>query len=311
MPTTELTAPAVLGAGPVGRTIAQCLVAAGHEPRVLTKSGTALPGTKPVAVDLTNVEATTEAVRGADVLFHCAQPAYHRWPQDFPPLQRAILDAAEKVGAGVVAIENTHAYGRVSGPMTESTPFAPISVKGRVRAQLASELAEAHTAGRVRTVSVRASDFFGPHVLASAYGERFFEPLLAGKKTELLGDPNSRHSVTYVPDIAAAMTAVAIRPDLWGRAWHAPTADAVTQRELVAIVAAAAGADPAFRVLGAWQLRFAGLFIKAAKEGIEMLYEFDHDYIVDSSAIETELGLRPTPLPEAAATTVEWFRSRR
>jgi nucleoside-diphosphate-sugar epimerase len=311
MPTTELTAPVVLGAGPVGKTVAQCLVAAGHEPRVLTKSGTALPGTKPVTVDLTNVEATTEAVRGADVLFHCAQPAYHRWPQDFPPLQRAILDAAEKVGAGVVAIENTYAYGRVSGPMTESTPFAPISVKGRVRAQLASELAEAHTAGRVRTVSVRASDFFGPHVLASAYGERFFEPLLAGKKTELLGNPDSRHSATYMPDIAEAMTAVAIRPDLWGRAWHAPTADAVTQRELVAIVAAAAGADPAFRVLSAWQLRFAGLFIKAAKEGIEMLYEFDHDYIVDSSAIETELGLRPAPLPEAAATTVEWFRSRR
>ncbi len=311
MPTTDLTTPVVLGAGPVGRAIAQRLVAAGHQPRVLTRSGAAIPGATPVAVDLTDVDATAQAAVGADVLFHCAQPAYHRWPQDFPPLQRAILDAAERIGAGVVAIENTYPYGRVTGPMTESTPFAPISVKGTVRAQLASELTEAHTAGRVRTVSVRASDFFGPHVLASAYGERFFEPLLAGKKTELLGDPNSRHSVTYVPDIAAAMTAVAIRPDLWGRAWHAPTADAVTQRELVALAAQAAGADPAFRVLSAWQLRLAGLFLKAAKEGIEMLYEFDHDYIVDSSAIETELGLRPTPLPEAAATTVEWFRSRR
>ena len=78
MPTTDLTAPVILGAGPVGRTIAQRLVAAGHQPRVLTKPGTAIPGTKPVAVDLTNVEATTEAAVGADVLFHCAQPAYHR-----------------------------------------------------------------------------------------------------------------------------------------------------------------------------------------------------------------------------------------
>ena len=201
MPTTDLTTPVVLGAGPVGRAIAQRLVAAGHQPRVLTRSGAAIPGTTPVAVDLTDADATAQAAVGADVLFHCAQPAYHRWPEDFPPLQRAILDAAERVGAGVVAIENTYPYGRVTGPMTESTPFAPISVKGRVRAQLASELAEAHTAGRVRTVSVRASDFFGPHVVASAYGERFFEPLLAGKKTELLGNPDSHHSATYMPDM--------------------------------------------------------------------------------------------------------------
>jgi len=39
--------------------------------------------------------STNELTRGAAVVFQCAQPPYHQWPEKFPALQAAILDGKE------------------------------------------------------------------------------------------------------------------------------------------------------------------------------------------------------------------------
>jgi len=41
-----------------------------------------------------------------------------------------------------------------------------------------------------------------------------------------------------------------------------------------------------------------------------MLYEFTQPFIVDSTKAEMRLGIRPTPIGEALASTVAWFRAR-
>ncbi len=301
---TIVRCPVVLGAGPVGRAVAAQLASGGAVPRVLTRSGTSVPGARSAAVDVTDAGALAAALAGADVVFQCAQPAYHRWAAEFPALQRSALDACARTGAGLVAVENLYPYGAVAGPITESMPFNPCSAKGEVRARMATELAAAHTEGRVRTAAVRASDFLGPGVGASAYGDRFVGPLAKGRAADVFGDPDTRHSVSFVPDLAAALVAVAERPGAWGRAWHAPTAPAITQRHLVELVAAAAGTEPRLRVVKPWMLRLVGLFNPGARETVEMLYEFEADFVLDSSAAEGALGLTPTPLADAAAATV-------
>lgn len=310
---TPLRSPVVLGAGPVGRAVAARLVERGLTPVMITRSGSTIDGARPLPLDVTDPAALAAALDGADAVFHSAQPAYHRWVEEFPALQRSVLDAAARAGAGVVvAVENLYPYGAPAAgrPMTESTPFDPCSRKGEVRARLAAELAAAHAEGRVATAAVRASDFLGPGVTGSAYGERFVEPLVKGRAAEVLGDPDTRHSVTYVPDLAETLVRVAERPDAWGRAWHAPSAPAVTQRELVALVAAAAGTEPRLRVLKPWMLRLVGRFNPGARETVEMLYEFEADFVLDSSAAERAFGLAPTPLATAAAATVSSGRGR-
>jgi nucleoside-diphosphate-sugar epimerase len=57
-------------------------------------------------------------------------------------------------------------------------------------------------------------------------------------------------------------------------------------------------------------LRLAGLFDPAAREMIEMAYEFEEPYILDSSKIEQAFGLRPTPLEVAIGETVDWWRAQ-
>lgn len=310
---TPLRAPVVLGAGPVGKAVAARLVERGLTPVVITRSGSTVDGARPLAVDVTDPAALAAALHGADAVFHSAQPAYHRWAEEFPALQRSVLDAAARAGVGVVvAVENLYPYGRVTGgaAMTESTPFNPCSRKGEVRARLAAELAATHAEGRVATAAVRASDFFGPGVAGSAYGERFVIPLVKGKSAEVLGDPDTRHSVTYVPDLAETLVRAAERPDAWGRAWHAPSAPAVTQRELVALVAAAAGTEPRLRALKPWMLRLVGRFNPGARETVEMLYEFEADFVLDSSAAERAFGLAPTLLATAVAATISYERGR-
>ncbi len=37
-------------------------------------------------------------------------------------------------------------------------------------------------------------------MLLSRVGERFFDPILAGKAVRVIGDPDALHSHTYLPD---------------------------------------------------------------------------------------------------------------
>ena len=83
MPTTHV----ILGAGPVGRAVVTALAGRGIEPAVVTRTGTAVPGAISRPADLTDPVQAAAAVAGADVVFQCAQPGYHRWPQEFPGLQ--------------------------------------------------------------------------------------------------------------------------------------------------------------------------------------------------------------------------------
>jgi nucleoside-diphosphate-sugar epimerase len=317
--TPTLRHPAVLGAGPVGRAVVERLVAVGADPLVVTRSGTGVPGATARRADVSTAEAAISALDGATVVFQCAQPAYHRWTTEFRPLQDAVLAGCEAAGAALVAVENVYGYGHPSGPLSESTPLvddgAPgVARKGLVRAEAWRDLQRAHEAGRVSTAAVRASDFFGPGVTESTFGARFFAPIVAGKRAQLFGPAHFRHSVTHVPDLAAALVAVAADPAHHGRAWHAPNAlldgDAPTVEQIVEIAATAAGTTARTTVVAPWMLRLAGVFDPGAREMVEMRYEFDRDFVVESTESESALALGPTPLDESITATVDWYRTR-
>lgn len=295
---------AILGAGPVGRSLVDRLAERGVEPLVITRSGALVSGARTATIDVNDTSALAVALQGVGVVFHCAQPPYHRWPQEFPALQRSILEACQRVGARLVAVENLYGY-RLANPLTESTPMEPTTTKGRVRAELWRHLEDAHQSGRVETAAVRASDFVGPGVAQSAYGARFFQAAARGRKAPVLGDPAALHSVTYVPDLAETMVRVAEDPATFGRAWHAPTAPAISQQAMVDLAGSLAGTRPGIRPIGATMLRLAGLFSPGAREMVEMLHQFTDDLVVDSSRTERSFDLEPTPLAESFAAVLE------
>ncbi|MFM8625454.1 MAG: NAD-dependent epimerase/dehydratase family protein [Actinomycetota bacterium] len=298
----------ILGAGPVARAITASALSRGIDVEVVSRSGTEIPGARAVALDARDTDALTATLRGAAAVYQSSQPEYHRWPEEFPALQDSIVRAVRGTDAVLAVVENLYGYGHVAAPLTENLPLVATGRKGKVRGDMWRSLEAEHTAGRIKVTAGRASDFFGPHAAKSAVGDRFFPPILKGKKAEMFGNPDALHAYTYVVDFGEALVRLALDDRSLGRAWHVPNAPAVSTNTLLAMAASAAGVEPKSVVRSRFQLRLAGLFIPPAKESIEMLYEFEEDFLVDHSAYAAVFGDHATPLPQSIAETVEWWR---
>lgn len=299
----------VLGAGPVGRAVVTALAARGIDAVVVTRSGTSLPGARSLALDVRDTAALRSAAQGAGALYQASQPEYHRWPAEFPSLQKSVVDALRGSDTVMVAVENLYGYGPVDGPLVETLPLVSTGRKGRTRAEMWRSLESEWKAGHLKVTAARPSDFFGPHVEGSQVGDRFFVPLLKGGKAEVFGSPDALHTYTYAPDIGEALVRLALDERSLGRAWHVPSAPAVTNGEFLRMVAEAAGTQPRSVRRGALAMRMAGLFIPPAREIPEILHEFEKDFVVDHSAYAALFGEHATPLATSVAATVEWWRS--
>lgn len=301
----------VTGAGPVGSTVALQLAEAGHPVRLLTRSGSgpAHPLIERRRVDVSRPEALTDAFDGAVAVHHCIHgSAYDSrvWREELPRAEEAVLDAAGRIGAVVVFPESLYSYGPVDGPITEDTPRTATTGKLGVRTELLAQ----REASATPTVSVAASDFYGPAVRNAHAGERMVPTVLAGRTMRVLGSLDQPHSFTYVPDLAAAMITAAGREDLWNSFLHAPTAAPVTQRRLVEMVAAAGGvAVPRTSAIPSWVLRASGVVSREIRELAETTYMFTGPFVMDSTASEARLGLSPTPLSDGLATTIGWWQA--
>jgi len=209
-----------------------------------------------------------------------------------------------------VSLENLYGLGLVDGPMTEATPLRPNSTKGATRAAMAEELRALSESGELEIATGRAADYYGPGVVNSAMGAMIFEPLIAGKKVSLVGSADVLHSYAYIEDVGRTLAVLGTSDSAFGRVWNLPHAPALTGRATIAPAFAAARKPEKVGDIGPVTMRIGALFMPVARESLEMLYEFTEPFVVDSSAIEREFGLRATPLDEGMRATVEWFRQR-
>ncbi len=298
----------VVGRGAVGGALAAHLRGQGHEVRVLSRRG----GGGTVAVDAADPAALTAAAGGAEALYNCVNPAYHRWATDWPPVAAALLAAAERTGAVLVTTGNLYGHGPVDGPITADTPLRPGGTKGEVRARMWQDALAAHRAGRVRVAEARGSDFVGPGVDEAGHlGGRVVPRVLAGRPVRLVVPVDVPHAWTNVLDMAATLAVLGTEPAAWGRAWLVPTAPPVTAREAVDGLAAAAGV-PTVRVSSVPHavLRAAGLAVPFLRELEEMRHSFTGRYEVDAAVTTAELGLTATPLATTWEQTMGWWSGR-
>jgi nucleoside-diphosphate-sugar epimerase len=303
----------VVGAGPVGSAVTNRLIERGDAVRVVTRSGAGPqhPSVERVAADAASGHLSALA-DGAAAIYNCANPAYTRWAKDWPPIAEALLVAAERSGAVLATTSNLYGYGPLDRPMREDDPLAASGTKGRVRAQMWHDAKARHDAGRIRATEVRAADFFGPGVTGSIVGDRVFPRLLARQGVRVLGDPDMPHSLTYVPDVAALLVAVAEDERAWGRPWHVPSGPAVSLREFVHAACRVADVAPVeVGSIGLGVLRAAGVFVPLLRELRETYFQFDRPFVLDSTATEQTFGVRATPLDVALKDTIGYFRGRR
>lgn len=306
------TSHVVVGAGLIGRRVAQRLIERGDRVTLLTRRGTELPGARAMAADASDTATHIAAAEGSRTIFLCANPAIYsaeEWAAVWPPIFRAAIAAAHDVGAGLVVMGNLYPYGVPDGPMTEHSPENTTSPKGLIRKAGWAAVKAAHDAGELRGVEVRASDYFGPGAGATAMlGERFFVPLLESRTARVVGDPAAPHSWSYLDDIAATLIAAGDFRGEWGRIWHVPSGEPHSRLEIADTVNEWFGTHGKVAAIPQLALRALALGSPQLKGVLDESYQFRHPFVIDASDTERMLGVHATPWERALRDTVQSYR---
>ena len=268
------------------------------------------PGDRLMPADLLDPSDMDKAVEGSSVVYITIgfQYAYKAWKEQWPRFMNNAIDACMKYGCKMVFFDNVYMYDPAyMHRMTEETPVNPSSKKGKVRAEVAKMITDKIAEGKLDALIARSADFYGPNLERNCLiCETVFKPLSQGKKADWLASDAYKHSFTYVPDAAKATALLGNTDDAYKQVWHLPTAgDPPTGKEWVETIAKALGVKPRYRVAPKFLVKILGLFVPIMRETVEMMYQYDRDYIFDSSKFEKRFQITPTPYTEGIAEIVK------
>jgi nucleoside-diphosphate-sugar epimerase len=298
----------ILGAGGIiGTVLVRELLQAGQRVRLVGRNPMPVPGaTEAVSADLSDLDQTCRAVAGSTVVYLLAGLKYDVkvWRELWPPIMNNVIEACKRAGADLIFFDNVYMYGRVSGRMTEETPFNPCSKKGEIRARIASTLLNEIKAGNLRAMIARSADFYGPNARTSVANILVFDKFMKRETAACLVNDSVAHSYTFTPDAAKSLALLAETESAWNQTWHVPTAShPPTGKEFITMAAEEFGVAPKYRVLSRPLIRVAGLFNRDIRESWEMLYQSDSEYLFDSTKFCTAFGLEPTSYAEGIRLT--------
>ncbi len=263
--------------------------------------------------DLADREQTIQAVAGSTVVHLLAGLKYDLgvWQELWPRIMANTIEACKRAEARLIFFDNVYMYGKVTGPMTENTPYAPCSKKGEIRAKIATALMNEVQAGRLSAMIARSADFYGPDTQNGVPNVLVFEPFAKGAKASWLVNAAVPHSLTFTPDAARGVAMLADQESAWNQVWHLPTApNPPTGREFIAMAASEFGVAPKYRVLSRPMLRLAGWFNPQVRESYEMLYQSDSPYLFDSTKFANEFGFAGTPYPDGVRIAADSYKGK-
>jgi nucleoside-diphosphate-sugar epimerase len=151
--------------------------------------------------------------------------------------------------------------------------------------------------------------FSGPFALDSELGDRAFLPALQGKAAQTAGAPDALHTYAFINDFGKALVVLGERDEALGQAWHVPNPETLTTRQVVNLIFQEIGQPAKLSTMGKMMMRIGGIFIPGAREMVEMMYEFEKPFVVDSSKFTKAFGMRATPWKAALHETIDWYRS--
>ena len=297
----------VLGAlGGVGKAAAKAFVQHGWRVLGLVRPGReGLPdGVVPVTADLFDAAAVVRASGSVDVVFNGLNAPYPVWPTKALPLYTAAADIAEALQARQIYPGSVYNFGAaMPEELTPDTPFAPTTVKGRIRVAIEAMFRERADAGRLRTIVLRAGDFFGEGASNSWMHLVVAKEMRQGKITAP-GGYDTVHAWAYLPDMAEAIVRLAEAEEHLGayEVFHFESHN-LSMRDLRDAAQAAVGRKMTLSHLPRLVFPLMGLFDPMMKATIEMLYLWDVPHALKDHRLAQVIGPVPrTPLFEALKT---------
>jgi nucleoside-diphosphate-sugar epimerase len=300
------------GTGGVGHALVNELETLGRPLRVVSRTVPTRPthGTTHLAADLSDATQALRACEGATVVFFAAQPPYDKWAELFPTMTANVINACAVAGAKLVMVDNLYMYGPTTGPLTEQTERKATGRKGTTRIAMEQLLLDAHRLGKARVTIGRLSDYYGANGKSSTVSALVLEPAAAGRAMRWPGSADVAHTLHFLPDIARSLMVLGDDALADGKAWHLPSAPAITGTTFMAAVNATLRAPVKAKTISATSMKIGGLFSKEAKETVECMYQWTAPFVADFSAFTRTFGTTATtPHDMAIAATVASLRS--
>jgi len=253
------------GAGFIGSNLADALVVAGHDTRVLDDLSTGraenVPsGAQLIEGDVADADIVAKAVDGVDIVFHLAAHRAVALSVERPLSTDTanihgtltVLKAAADAGAQrVVSASSSSVYGGAkvmptpeTEPLVPRSPYAVTKMTGEHYCRVFAELYG------LETVSLRYFNVYGPRQRPdSAYAAvipLFIDALRNGKPQTVHGDGLQSRAFVYVEDAVAANLAAATAPApvAQGQAYNIGGLRTATLLELLDTLGAIIGVEP-------------------------------------------------------------------
>lgn len=302
----------ILGAGgAIGTELAKALPSYTDKIRLVSRHPKKInPGDELLEADLLKPGEVERAIKGSEVVYVTVGFPYSLkfWREHWRAFMENVTSACAAEGAKMVFFDNIYMYdpGHLDG-ITEETPVRPSSEKGKIRAEIDDRIMQQVATGKLKALIARSADFYGPGIKnTSVLTEMVINPLSEGKTATWMGSMKFKHSYTYTPDAGKATALLGNTENAYNQVWHLPTApDPMTGTEWVKAFASELGVKPKSRTASKAMLRLLGIFIPVMKEMVEMLYQYDRDYVFLSDKFEKEFDFSPTPYAEGIRNIVE------
>ncbi len=262
------------------------------------------------SADLTKKEQVDEAIKNSEIAYLTVglKYDYKIWSVQWPLIMKNVIEACKQNNCKLVFFDNIYMYDKnYFDDITEDTPINPSSKKGQIRKQISEELLSEVKAGNLKAIIARSADFYGPSIKnTSVLTEMVFNNLSKGKRAMWLNSINFKHSFTYTIDAAKATALLGNSEIAYNQVWHLPTANyPLTGKEFIARIASEMKVDPKVFVISKFMLKAIGIFVPVLKEMVEMNYQYDRDYIFNSSKFERKFNFKPTSYEEGIKQIVE------
>ncbi len=255
-----------------------------------------------VTADLTNAEQVNKAVEGSEIVYLTVGLEYNIkvWERDWPLIMMNTINACIKYQTKLVFLDNVYAYAPDEIPhMTEESHIAPVTKKGKVRAQLLKMIFDSISKNGLIALIARSADFYGPNVKTGFLNLSVIDKFKKKQKAYWQADAHKIHSFTYTPDAAKAVAMLGNMPDAYNQTWHLPTSsEKLTGVDFINEVAEAMNVKPRYFTLSKTMIALTGLFSPILKELMEMQYQNDRDYFFDSSKFNKRFSFTPTGYKE-------------
>jgi nucleoside-diphosphate-sugar epimerase len=291
----------ILGSGGIiGNELAKALKEFTNEIKLVSRNPEKVNPTDEVfSADLLNLDEVRYAVKGSSVVYLTAGIHYSAkvWKENWPVIMTNVITACKEQNCKLVFFDNMYMYDpNYLDNMTEETPIKPCSEKGKVRASIAEMILDEIKAGKLTALIARSADFYGPNIQKNCMlNETVFAPLHKGKKASWLGSGNFKHSFTYTPDAGKATALLGNTANAYNQVWHLPTASQpLTGKEWIENIAGVMGVKSKIQIAPKFLVRIMGLFVPVMHEIVEMMYQYDRNYVFNSSKFEKRFGFKPT-----------------